>query len=378
MSDHQDALETLNRHAPLSEKLKTLHDVIARRFEFIDRVAVAIYDPKTDELKTFIHSSGQADPLAQYQAKLSEARSLQEIRESGTPRVVNDLTVFAKGAQEHTNRIAAQGYGASYTVPMYFNGDFFGFIFFNSYRKNVFDEEVLHLLDMFAHLISLVVVGELTALRTLASTVHAARDFADLRDTETGAHLERMSRYARIVAKELAPKYGFDDEYVEHIFLFSPLHDIGKIGIPDSVLLKAGLLDAGEREVMKTHPQKGRQLIDDMLSNFGLKSFQYLNILRNIAEHHHETLDGKGYPHHLRGDDIPIESRIVAVADIFDALTSQRPYKKAWNMDDAFQELRKLAGSKLDPDCVEALIKNRAQLEEIRDRFQESSFPWSR
>ena len=187
-----------------------------------------------------------------------------------------------------------------------------------------------------------------------------------------------MSRYARIVAKELAPKYGFDDEYVEHIFLFSPLHDIGKIGIPDSVLLKAGLLDAGEREVMKTHPQKGRQLIDDMLSNFGLESFQYLNILRNIAEHHHETLDGKGYPHHLRGDDIPIESRIVAVADIFDALTSQRPYKKAWNMDDAFQELRKLAGSKLDPDCVEALIKNRAQLEEIRDRFQESSFPWSR
>jgi HD-GYP domain-containing protein (c-di-GMP phosphodiesterase class II) len=378
MPDHQDALETLNRHAPLSEKLKTLHDVIARRFEFIDRVAVAIYDPKTDELKTFIHSSGQADPLAQYQAKLSEARSLQEIRESGTPRVVNDLTVFAEGAHEHTNRIAAQGYGASYTVPMYFNGDFFGFIFFNSYRKNVFDEEVLHLLDMFAHLISLVVVGELTALRTLASTVHAARDFADLRDTETGAHLERMSRYARIVAKELAPKYGFDDEYVEHIFLFSPLHDIGKIGIPDSVLLKAGLLDAGEREVMKTHPQKGRQLIDDMLSNFGLKSFQYLNILRNIAEHHHETLDGKGYPHHLRGDDIPIESRIVAVADIFDALTSQRPYKKAWNMDDAFQELRKLAGSKLDPDCVEALIKNRAQLEEIRDRFQESSFPWSR
>ena len=159
MSDHQDALETLNRHAPLSEKLKTLHDVIARRFEFIDRVAVAIYDPKTDELKTFIHSSGEADPLAQYQAKLSEARSLQEIRESGTPRVVNDLTVFAKGAQEHTNRIAAQGYGASYTVPMYFNGDFFGFIFFNSYRKNVFDEEVLHLLDMFAELILTFVVA---------------------------------------------------------------------------------------------------------------------------------------------------------------------------------------------------------------------------
>jgi len=378
MSDHQDALETLNRHAPLSDKLRALHKAITKRFEFIDRVAVAIYDPKTDEIKTFIHSSGEADPLSQYQAKLSEVHSLREIRESGKPRIVNDLTVFAKGAHEHTDRIASQGYGASYTVPMYFNDNFFGFVFFNSYRKNVFDEEALHLLDMFAHLISLVVVGELTALRTLASTVHAARDFADLRDTETGAHLERMSRYARIVARELAPQYGLDDEYVEQVFLFSPLHDIGKIGIPDSVLLKAGLLDAGEREVMKTHSQKGRQLIDNMLSNFGLESFQYLNILRNIAEHHHETLDGEGYPHHLRGEDIPLESRIVAVADVFDALTSRRPYKEAWNMDDAFQELRKLAGSKLDPDCVEALIKNRAQLEEIRDRFQESTFPWSR
>ena len=375
MPDHQDALETLNRHAPLSDKLKTLHDALAKRFEFIDRVAVAIYDPGTDELKSFIHSSGEANPLSRYQAKLSEARSLQEIRESGKPRVVNDLTVFAEGTHEHTGRIASQGYGSSYTVPMYFKGDFFGFVFFNSYQKNVFDEEVLGTLDMFAHLISLVVVGELGSLRILASTVHAARDFANLRDTETGTHLERMSRYARIVAKELAPKYGFDDEYVEHVFLFSPLHDIGKIGIPDSVLLKAGLLDASEREVMKTHPEKGRQLIDKMLRDFELESFQYLNILRNIAEHHHETLDGEGYPHHLRGDEIPIEARIVAVADVFDALTSRRPYKEAWNIDDAFQELRRLAGSKLDPDCVEALIKNRGQLEEIRDRFQESSLP---
>ena len=130
MSYHQDSLETLNRHAPLSDKLKILHDALTERFEFIDRIAVAIYDPKTDELKTFIHSSGEANPLTHYQARLSEARSLQEIKESHRPRVVNDLTVFAKGMHEHTVRISAQGYGASYTVPMYFNNDFFGFVFF--------------------------------------------------------------------------------------------------------------------------------------------------------------------------------------------------------------------------------------------------------
>lgn len=374
MTDYHDTLDVLNRYAPLSEKLKSLHDVLSKRFGFIDRVSVALYDPLTDYLKTFAHSSGEVEPLVQYQAKLTQAKSLQEIVASGKPRVINDLAVFANGLHEHTRRIAGEGYGASYTLPLYFNDEFSGFVFFNSYQKNVFDEEVLRFLDVFAHLISLVVAGDLASIRTLASTVHAARDFANLRDTETGAHLDRMSRYARIIARELAPKYGFDDEYVEHVFLFAPLHDIGKIGIPDRVLLKTGQLDAAEKQLMKTHPQKGRELIDAMLRDFRLESFEHLDILRNIAEYHHETLDGQGYPHGLRGDSVPVESRIVAVADVFDALTSRRPYKEAWTIDEAFKELRTLAGSKLDPDCVDALIRNRVQLEEIMGRFQEDSY----
>jgi HD-GYP domain-containing protein (c-di-GMP phosphodiesterase class II) len=157
------------------------------------------------------------------------------------------------------------------------------------------------------------------------------------------------------------------------VFLFSPLHDIGKIGIPDSILLKPGLLDMNEREIMKTHTGKGRQVIDRMLIDFAIES-EYVSILRNIAEHHHETLDGKGYPQGLSGDQIPMESRIVAVADVFDALTSCRPYKEAWSIDDAIGELRKLAGNKLDPDCVEALIGNRSQLEQIRNQFKEDFY----
>lgn len=373
MTEYHDTLGDLNRLAPLSEKLRDIHDALNRRFDFIDRVSVAIYDRKTDDLKTFIHSSGERPSLARYQAKLQEAGSLRQILESGKPRVVNDLDIFSGGTHEHTKRIAEQGYGSSYTMPMYSKGEFFGFVFFNSYRKNVFDEEVLHFLDVFAHLISLVVIGEFAAIRTIVSTVQAARDIANLRDTETGAHLDRMSRYARIVAQELAPKYGFDDEYVEYVFLFAPLHDIGKIGIPDNVLLKAGLLDAHEKEIMRTHPQKGRQVIDSMLHDFGLESLEYLDILRNIAEHHHETMDGRGYPQGLTGGQIPMESRIVAVADVFDALTSRRPYKEAWSTDQAFAELRKLAGTKLDADCVEALIRHRAEVEEIRTRFTENS-----
>ncbi|PTQ79834.1 metal dependent phosphohydrolase [Nitrosospira multiformis] len=373
MPQYPDTLGALNRSAPLSDKLKSLHETLHSRFPFIDRISVVLYDPKTDDLKTFIHSSGGSSPLTLYQTKLSDTKSLRQILKTGTPRVVNDLSIFTNSKQEHTKRIVAQGYGASYTLPMYLKGEFFGFVFFNSYRKNVFNAETLHFLHVFAHLVSLVVINEFSVVRTMIATVQAAREIANLRDTETGAHLDRMSRYARIVARELAPKYAFNDEYVEYVFLFSPLHDIGKIGIPDSILLKPGLLDMNEREIMKTHTGKGRQVIDRMLVDFGIES-EYVSILRNIAEHHHETLDGKGYPQGLSGDRIPMESRIVAVADVFDALTSRRPYKEAWSIDDAIGELRKLAGNKLDPDCVEALIGNRAQLEQIRNQFKEDFY----
>jgi HD-GYP domain-containing protein (c-di-GMP phosphodiesterase class II) len=373
MPQYPDTLGALNRSAPLSDKLKSLHETLHSRFPFIDRISVVLYDPKTDDLKTFIHSSGGSSPLTLYQTKLSDTKSLRQILKTGTPRVVNDLSIFTNSKQEHTKRIVAQGFGASYTLPMYLKGEFFGFVFFNSYRKNVFNAETLHFLHVFAHLVSLVVINEFSAVRTMIATVQAAREIANLRDTETGAHLDRMSRYARIVARELAPKYAFNDEYVEYVFLFSPLHDIGKIGIPDSILLKPGLLDMNEREIMKTHTGKGRQVIDRMLIDFGIES-GYVSILRNIAEHHHEMLDGKGYPHGLSGDQIPMESRIVAVADVFDALTSCRPYKEAWSIDDAIGELRKLAGNKLDPDCVEALIGNRSQLEQIRNQFKEDFY----
>lgn len=374
MNDYSDSLAELNTDSPLAEKLKRIHNTLVARFDSIDRIAVALYDHKTDLLKTFIHSSGGDQPLSQYQWPLSEAGSLMEIVKTGKPRVVNDLAIFANGEHEHTRKISAQGYGSSYTLPMYMSGHFFGFVFFNSYQKNALNEEILHFLDLIGHLVALMVMNEISAVRTLVSTVQAARDVAHLRDTETGAHLDRMSHFSRVIARELAITQRFDDEFVEHVFLFSPLHDIGKIGIPDSIMLKEGSLTDSEFEIMKTHTLKGRQIIDTMLKDFALEGFQNLNMLRNIAEFHHETLDGNGYPKGLKGEEIPIEARIVAVADVFDALTSRRPYKEAWSNDDAFQRLLFLSDIKLDRKCVEALLKNRAEVEEIQRQFKENLF----
>jgi len=373
MFDHEDRLGPLDSSVSLDDKVRTIHAALRERFPFIQRIAAAVFDPETETLKTFLFTGEEDSPLTHYSAKLDDAPSLREIVEKGRPRVVNDLAIFSGGRHEHTRRVGAEGYRASYTMPMYHQGRLFGFIFFNSYDAECFNEETLRQIDPFGHLIALTIINDLTSLHTLLATVKAARVMAHARDGETGSHLDRMSRFARVIAEAVTDLYDeLTDEYIEKIFIFSPLHDIGKIAIPDRVLLKPGKLDPDEEALMRTHPIRGRELIDQMLTQFHMGPMQGSDILRNIALFHHEAIDGTGYPHGRAGMDIPIEARIVAVADIFDALTSRRPYKPAWTNDDAFALLRQLAGKKLDENCVNALIDNRETIEAIQQQFQEN------
>jgi HD-GYP domain-containing protein (c-di-GMP phosphodiesterase class II) len=370
---HQDTLAQLHENRPLSEKLGFLHQLIREDFPFIDRLAIALLDEKTGILKTYTHSTSEGkSPISAYETPLDTAPSLREIMQRRRPRLVQDLTLFDNGTHQHTKQIAAKGYKASYTMPLYQNSVFIGFLFFNSYQPHAFGPSILRQIDIYGHLIALMVIGELTAIRTLLSAVRAARSMTHYRDVETGSHIDRTAHYARLIAKELAPRYHLKDEQIEHIFLFSPLHDIGKIGIPDSILRKPGKLDEHEFEIMKTHPEKGREIIDSILKDFSLgTSFGHVDILRNIAEYHHEAIDGSGYPRNLKGDEIPIEARISAVADVFDALTSRRTYKEPWSNEEAFAMLQRLADNKLDKDCVEVMINNIDKIKEIQQRFQD-------
>ena len=374
MTEHRDVLEQLNRHIPLREKLVVAHESVSELFPFVARIAVAIYDPETSVLKTYLHSSGEDNPLENYQALLDDAPSLKAILEKGLPRVVNNLLTFEDSESEHAERIGRQGYAASYTMPMFNEGHFFGFIFFNSYEKDVFDESVLRQVDIYGHMISLMLINELTAITTLKAAVKTAGSVTHYRDPETGSHLDRMSRYSRLIAEQLADKYELDDTYIEHVFMFSPLHDIGKIGIPDNILLKPASLDQAETDIMKTHARNGRIMIDDLLENFGLENIKYVDVLRNIAEFHHEAVNGRGYPTGKKGDEIPLEARIVAVADVFDALTSERSYKDAWDNNRAIETLKQLSGQMLDQDCVDALLKNIEKVEHIQQQFAEDAY----
>ncbi len=167
----------------------------------------------------------------------------------------------------------------------------------------------------------------------------------EFRDEETGNHLIRMSRYSRLIANTL----GLERDEDETLELASPLHDIGKIGIPDGILLKPHELEASEWQVMRRHPVIGHEILKGSAS-------KYVRMGALIALGHHEKYDGSGYPNGLVGDHVPLCARIVAVADVYDALTSVRPYKSAWPSEQAFEYLRSQSGGHFDPRMVEAFL----------------------
>jgi len=184
---------------------------------------------------------------------------------------------------------------------------------------------------------------------------------AEFRDPETGAHIQRMSNYSHLIAQQLR----LPVEEQELILRAAPMHDVGKIAIPDNILLKPGKLDADEWEVMKTHAEKGWEILRGSRSSL-------LDTAAQIAHSHHEKYDGSGYPRGLAGDDIPLYGRIVAVADVFDALTTERPYKKAWKTEDAMDFLFTNAGTHFDPLCVAAFISRIKDALVIRAKFQDA------
>ncbi|MDX1595233.1 MAG: HD domain-containing protein [Gammaproteobacteria bacterium] len=372
LQNREVLLGDLDRLRSVSDKLGHIHAILQRQFPPLQRITVALHDGRTDLLKTFCSSDLRDNPLRKYAAPLADSPALQEIARHGQPRVIDDLTAYDSGRPGTKPHIVSEGYRSSYTMPMQMDGRFAGLLFFDATEPGHFTASRLAAVDPFAHLIALTVIRELAVGRTLYAAIKTARTFAEHRDADTGAHLDRMSRYARLIASDLAEVYDLSDEAIEFIYLFAPLHDIGKIGIPDAILLKPGRLDPDEFEAMKQHVDVGSEIVEEMIEDFGFDQFGNVSILRNIVHHHHEAFDGSGYPDGLRGDSIPIEARIIAVADVFDALTSRRPYKEALGNDDALAQMEVLAGSKLDPQCLAALRRAPEAISRVQEAFAEN------
>ena len=196
--------------------------------------------------------------------------------------------------------------------------------------------------------------------RTRLQVIQRLGRASEYKDNETGMHIMRMSHFSKVIA--LA--YGFSESKADNLLHAAPMHDIGKIGIPDRIMLKPGKLTDEEFAIMKTHPEIGAEILGDSDSDL-------IALAKVVSLTHHEKFDGTGYPNQLKGTDIPIEGRIVAIADVFDALTSKRPYKEAWTVEDALAFIDSQSGLHFDPQLVVLFKQCLPSILEIKQRWQD-------
>jgi putative two-component system response regulator len=224
-------------------------------------------------------------------------------------------------------------------------------------------------------LVSLATAERILSLETRDLAMFALAKLSESRDPETGAHIERVQSYARILAQHLSTTDRYrdviDGEFVRLVYQTSPLHDIGKVGIPDNVLLKPGKLDDREMQIMRTHADIGARTLEASLQRF--PNVRFLQTAQEIAQSHHERWDGKGYPQGLAGEQIPLSARIVALADVYDALTSRRVYRDAISHAQSKEMILRERGAHFDPDVVDAFVRTEEQFIAIRERFKDEA-----
>jgi response regulator RpfG family c-di-GMP phosphodiesterase/HAMP domain-containing protein len=291
------------------------------------------------------------------------ASLFEHVSTDGKPRLI-DLAKEAEPACKEDafiRRLAAAGLHSMFYLPLLANPLETVALVIASDKHHAYQADHLEFLTNIASQVGHSFEQTIGIETLVISTVKGLAKLAESRDPETGDHLFRMSHYSALIAEQLAltDKYRelITPAYVRDVLRFAPMHDIGKVGISDSILLKPGKLDRAEMQIMRQHPNIGADVLrrcETQMNAVGRSVFQ---VGIEIAEGHHEKFDGSGYPKQLRGEAIPLPARIVAVADVFDALTSKRPYKEAWPVDKALDMIRSEADKHFDPEVVAAFEK---------------------
>lgn len=322
-----------------------------------------LFSPQVMTLKegdSFDASLGSFGKMAEKPMAFSYA-SLQ-----GQPRLTNQLInideVFANNHLNSAVYLPLLGHIKSSAVMVFASKN-------QSYQLEHI-EFLVNIGSTVAHILEKTIVVE----SLVASAVEGLAKLAESRDPETGDHLVRMSLYSALIAEELGRSgpytQGITPAFIRDIFHFAPMHDIGKVGIRDDVLLKQGKLDPEERKEIERHPIIGGEVLRRCEAQMEAQGHQIFQMAIEIAECHHEKFNGSGYPAGLNGQAIPLSARIVTVADVFDALTSKRPYKEAWPIDDALSHMRKESNQHFDPAVIDALERIMPRVMEVYNQYK--------
>lgn len=367
---YQDPFQKLAQPQPFFSRLQHLYRVLREQYSGIERFSLALYDADSDHLTTFSAFGEGVSPLSGYSNSLAATPSLRKLAEDGHLRVVNDMRTFrSDDLSTHTEALLAQGFRSGFSMPLVSDGRFLGVLFLNSRSLNYFSESMASYCALWGHLVQQELVREKETILRLQALASWALDVGGLYSAESDEHMRRMSAYVRLIARGVRQKHRLADTWIEYLALFAPLHDIGKLAVPSALLHKHGELSEDEFEQMKQHVLTGRALVDRAISQFALDNLEHIDMLRNLVQFHHEKLDGSGYLGLSGTAAIPLEARIVAVADITDALLNHRSYKTAWQLPAVLDELKQLAGQQLDADCVAVILNNPEDVLAINERW---------
>lgn len=362
----------LDQRQPIQDRLRWVHERLQAIDGRLERLAFALYQPRNDLLSTFVSHNGRGPNLSFYDAPLAGIPSLQSLASARRSRVIDDMQAELPTDSAHSRWLLQHGWRSSYTVPLFREEHLLGFLFLNGFEPGLFTPQLRQQIDPHLELLGAVLNQELSTGDSLRVAVQLALRLTGLRDPETGAHVERVSLYSRLIAMELGKRHALRSDFAEDIYLFAALHDVGKVGIADEILLKPGPLNPEERREMELHVERGSELIEEMLSGLRLVADPKVAMLRHVVAGHHEKLDGSGYPLGLTAEEISMEARIVAVADIYDALSNVRPYKPALPMQEVELIMQGMADrGQIDPECLEILLESREQRQAIAAAYIE-------
>ncbi|MDY6935634.1 MAG: response regulator [Spirochaetota bacterium] len=387
-----EVISMLNRGKNTDEVFKALNISLKEVIAF-NCLKLMMVNPQNNTVATKLVESDREVKMEIGESFPLEGSFLMDVYEKKDVLIINDLKDFFSTHQDSgtDTSLIDEGMGSSLILPLIIDDKTRGFLVFVAVEPDFFRESHITFLKSIVGQISFSIQrGELLAelevhsknleylvkartdevLKTQKTTVFALSKLAEIRDPETGEHLERIRNYAVLIAQIL--KYsGHENEitnqYIRDIYDSSILHDIGKVGIPDTILLKPGPLTKEEFEIMKTHTTIGYNALKSSSKDLGKNSF--LNMAMDIVHFHHERWDGSGYPMGLREREIPLSARIVAICDTYDALTSKRPYKEPFSHEKAVGIIKEDTFH-FDPDLYKIFYENSTQFDKIRKQFQ--------
>jgi HD-GYP domain-containing protein (c-di-GMP phosphodiesterase class II) len=381
-SNIQNVVTTL----PTSEALLAMANELKKVFNF-DRLSLSLLrEDKQSAIDYFVYTGHSNFSLPKSSTFSLRGSMIEEVLRTRNPVIANDKAL----KQYHMDTVfRGAGMRSGICLPLFYVNELIGTLCMGSHQPGAFSEEHISLWNEVSPYITVMaenarlterikesetrlesLIAEKTGQmrrdvenlkKAQLTTAQKLAELAEKKDPEVGEHIERIRRYCVLIARELAETEEYEEvitpEFICQLYEFSPLHDIGKLGIPDDVLLKKDRLTEEEFTIIKQHTLIGVNLYEGA---------EFPKVAKNIALYHHERWDGKGYPKGLQGESIPLEARIVAVADVFDALTSDRAYRKAMPINKATTIIKQERGKGLDPHVVDAFLNRLEELILVR------------